>query len=658
MSINKEEIISYLNKANVLINEKDLSMKQIYNYTFIKNKHGVAFEYFDFNNKYRSLSFAKVNKDVRKYASIISNLIGNEGKHNAVVLKYTNSPEWCEIFYAILMAGYKPLLVNAKTSKEGVNNLIRQAKAVAVISDDPFKYDVKKIHIDEIVLAKKADGFVSDWENEVIFCSSGTTGDVKMMVFNGENLCHQIASSLKMGYTTKDIMYPNKFGKIKILAMIPFHHIFGFVAVFLWYSFYGKTIVFPSSMNSKEIQKLCVDHKITHVYSVPLFWDSLALQYKRSRDMAEEPIKGYLDALQHMNLHVGAKLHKIVIRKILDSMLGNNIRMCISGGGYLSEDTATIVNGIGYPLYNGYGMTEIGVTSVELSPILRVRLECGIGKPFHGVTYKIANNENSGELLVKSKAIHVKEIIGGVVKNTELDEEGFFHTGDIASVNDDGNYSIKGRVKDIIINADGENIFPDELELYFKNVSDINAYTILGVRKNKKDTNELVTFVGNIKSNDADVVGNVMMQINEAAKHLPNGVKLDQVFFTLNPLPTANNMKIKRHEIKKALEEGSKDFFSPEVKVEEKKVVNFSDDVVVNILTPVKKMFAEVLLLKEQDIKNDSHWINDLGGDSMNFFELVTRVNEEFNINIPDERFTSLTSVNDFVEIILELTKE
>ncbi len=61
---------------------------------------------------------------------------------------------------------------------------------------------------------------------------------------------------------------------------------------------------------------------------------------------------------------------------------------------------------------------------------------------------------------------------------------------------------------------------------------------------------------------------------------------------------------------------------------------------------------------KQEDIANDAHWINNLGGDSMNFFELVTLINEEFNITIPDEKFIYLTSVNEFVKLIVELKKE
>ena len=658
MKMSKEVINKYIYKSDKLIHEQNLTMEQIYYYSYVLNKRGIAFEYFDIDNKYRSLTYKQVNKNTYKYAGIISKVLEGDEKHNAVILKYTNSPEWCEIFYAILMAGFKPLLVNASTSVDGVENLAKQAKAVAVITDDPFQYKIKKITVEEIVLAKEEKGFKPDWENEVIFCSSGTTGDVKLMVFTGENMCYQVVSAIKCGEVSDDIMYPKKYGSLKILAMIPFHHIFGFVAVFLWYAFYNKTIVFPANMNSKEIQKLCVDHGITHIYSVPLFFDSVALQFKRFREICDDSTREYLDKLLAMNLENGPKLNKIVISKIQENVLGSKIKMCISGGGYLSDETSRIINGIGYPLFNGFGMTEIGVASVELTDDVNTRLLCSIGKPFYHIEYKIKNNENTGELLVKSPTIHSKEIVGGVWKNTELDSEGYLHTGDIVTANPDGRYFIKGRLKDIIINADGENIFPDELELYFKNIGNLNSYTIIGVRKNKNDTDELVTFVGSVNLETPYKLKELEDEIKEAAKHLPNKVQIDQIYFTHESLPVSNSLKIKRHLIKEDIESKSDKYFTLEDKCQEKKVINFSDEVVLNILTPVKKIFAEVLTLKEQDIKNDDHWINDLGGDSMNYFELITRINERFNLVVPDEKFIYLMSVNDFVQFIIDWKEE
>ncbi|MBQ0008869.1 MAG: AMP-binding protein [Firmicutes bacterium] len=652
-----KKILSCFQKVRNLINENDLSIKTIYDYTF-EHKNGIAFEYFDYNGKFKKMSYRTFDKLIKKFASIISKQLKDVEKHNVVILKLSNSPEWCISYYAILMAGFKPLFVNASTKKEGVINLANQTHAVAIVTDDPFRYEFKKIYVDMMYYKKAEKDFVPDWEDEVIFCSSGTTGDVKLMVFNGKNLCHQIAACLDMPYETDTIMYPRSYGKIKLLAMIPFHHIFGFVALFLWYSPYRETFVFPSSMNSSEIQSLCVNRKVSHVYSVPLFFDSIALQFKRTYEMSEEPIKGYLKALLDMNLENGKPLNKIVVRTIQKKLLGPSIRMCISGGGYLSDETMRIVNGIGYPLYNGFGMTEIGVTSVELTKDVSTRLKCSVGKALHGVSYKIAGDEKQGELLVKSQSIHSKEIIGGVVKDSVFDEEGYFHTGDIAEIEEDGRVYIKGRAKDVIINANGENIFPDELELYFRDIKDLGAYTVLGIKKDKKEHREAVSLVTVVKAFDKEITDPLVSEIRKAAEKLPNGVVLDDIYFTKKALPVATNRKVKRLAVKKAIETGSEDYVNSNNLKAVKEEVNFDDDTIMNILVPVKKLFAQVLFLKEIDIKNDSHWINDLGGDSMNFFELVNLVNEEFGVTIPDEKFIYLTSVNEFVKLIVELKQD
>ena len=175
------------------------------------------------------------------------------------------------------MAGYKPLLIDARLPREATSNIIAQSHAIAIVTDDVYSYDVTKISVDDFINIRTTKEVSPVWENEVIFCSSGTTGDVKLMIYNGEAICHQLCCSLDLPKETKDIMYPEKYGKLKILAMIPFHHIFGFVAVFLWYTFYGKTMVFPSAITPSEIQKVCQKAGVTHVYSVPLFLLAIAI---------------------------------------------------------------------------------------------------------------------------------------------------------------------------------------------------------------------------------------------------------------------------------------------------------------------------------------------------------------------------------------------
>ena len=653
---NNDNVTAFLAGATDLLNTSR-QFSDIYRYIVVNNRKNVYAEHSSVNNKVKHYKYQKMDQNVKRFASYIKAKIKAE-ENSRIILKMSNSPAWGEVFWAILMSGFVPLLIDAKLPRENAENLAKQSNAVAIISDDNHEYSIQKLRTDNILQCENKGEVSNKWANEVIFSSSGTTGDAKLMIFNGENFVHQICCSLDMGKESVDIMYNKKCGKVKILAMIPFHHIFGFVAVFLWYTFYGKTLVFPKSNTPSDLLAICQKVGITHVYSVPLFWDSLALSIKRKFAMQSEDKQALLDKLIKYNLkeiefkEAGLAANPIVASKVKKLLLGDKVKFCISGGGYLSNDTLRTINGLGYPLYNGYGMTEIGVTSVELSNDVKVRL-CGrIGHPLHNVEYKI-NEEN--ELLVKSPTIHIREIIAGEEKATKLDN-GYFHTGDIVAQEDNG-YLIKGRMKDVIINANGENIFPDELEIYFKDLDLVKNLSVLGVVSKDKALHEDVVLVLEI-DDKADEEGLKELEKKIREIKLPHDTKIDQIYLAKSRLPMANNMKVKRFVIKKEIENGSNKFVLINAKKVSTKTRKFSEETLKTILPEVRNLFSKVLVLPTFKIDDEDHWINDLGGDSMNYVELVQEIDHVFEIEIAEEKYGQLTCVNDFVEEIARLKKE
>ena len=660
MATNNEKVTAFLSSASDLM-KTSKRMEDIFNMTMKRNEKKVAVQYVNSKGKIKKYRYNKMRSHTYELASALSQYLIQQPKNVPIILKVANSPHWGEMFWAILMCGYKPLLIDARTSKDGAIHVAEMSKALAIITDDANQYPIMKISISDLIEEKHRYSFTPTWENEVIFSSSGTTGDVKLMVFNGNNLCNQICCSLEMGHETIDIMYPDKLGKVKILAMIPFHHIFGFVAVFLWYTFYGKTLVFPSSNTPSDIQHICQKVGITHVYSVPLFWDSLALTLSRKAEM--EGKSELLDKMIGFNTckidktQAGIAASKVAKDTVQKKLLGHKVRFCISGGGFLSRETLTQINGIGYNLYDGYGMTEIGVTSVELSPWVEDRLKGRIGRPLHGVTYKIDGNGTSGELLVKSPTVHIREIINGVEGPATLTEDGFFKTGDIAEIDATGGYYLKGRIKDIIINPDGENIFPDELEIYFKELPMVQQLCVLGYSPEHNNIEKigLVLELDN-KATEEDIA-KIKQDIKDIVPNLPHKVKVDGVFLSRGKLPLANNMKVKRFVIKKALEEGSKDYLPIDNQKVAKSFEGFDPKDIEAILIPMREIFSKVLILPTFKIEDDAHWINDLGGDSMSYVELIRDVQEKFNIEFPEELLGQMATINDFVYEIAKLTK-
>ena len=124
------------------------------------------------------------------------------------------------------------------------------------------------------------------------------------------------------------------------------------------------------------------------------------------------------------------------------------------------------------------------------------------------------------------------------------------------------------------------------------------------------------------------------------------------MYFARNKLPLANNMKVKRFQVKKAIEAGSSDYISLDGNQTKKISKKLPKEVLDKYLDDMRAIFSEVLILPLFKIENDAHWINDLGGDSMNYVELVQKVNEKFKVNIPENKYGKLTCVLDFVEEI------
>lgn len=647
-----------------LLRKTSRTMEDIFFLSTKRNEKNIAVTYIDSKGKNKKYKYSLFRKHAFEIASILSNFMLQKPKNVPIVLKASNGPHWGEIFWAILMSGYKPLLVDARTSKEGTDNLIQQGKAVAIITDDNYKYDVPKFSLKDILEETHTYDFAPNWENEVIFCSSGTTGNVKLMVFNGENLCNQIEAALDFQETSKDLLYPKSMGPLRVMAMIPFHHIFGFIATFLWYFYFGATFVFVRSLAPTEVQSVAQKFKVTHVFSVPLFWDSIAQGLERKRALESPTKQEYIDKLIGYNTGKIARKEagpfKAVENTIQKNLLGTHIRFCISGGGYLDSKTQTTINGIGYPLYNGYGMTEIGITSVELSPEVETRLKGSIGVPFHGVEYKIKSagkNKNSGELFVKSKITHIREIIGGEEKETVLDADGYFATGDIAEVDATNRYYLKGRIKDVIINADGENIFPDELEIFFKGIKNVQNFCVLGVDQKGSKNQKVVCAVEVNNNASEEEIEALKKEMKEIGQNLPKGTKITEFYFCRKKLPIANNMKVKRFMVKKGIEEKSSDYISFDFKKEAKATRNFDAETVKNILEPMRKIFSKILILPSFKIDDDGHWVDDLGGDSMSYVELITNVQDTFGVTIDESLYGKLATVNDFTEEVSKLKK-
>ena len=637
------------------------TMQDIFLMSIENHRNDIAISYIDDKNKIVKYNYEQYRTITFKLASKLDKVLNGITKKETLALKMKNSPTWIHMFWAILSCGYRVLLIDARLPKDNTELLLKQSHAKAIICDEINEYSVPRFTTNQIEDNEPNYKFAETWANEVIFCSSGTTGEAKMMVFNGNNMCHQIYAAYGMPETTRDIMYP---GTINIMALVPFHHIFGFVAVFLWYTFFGKNILFIKSLAPNEVLTTAQRLSATHIYCVPLFWDSLAQNIVRKVALEGPKKAALLDRMIAYNTHkisafeAGLAATPLASAAVQKNIFGTKVRYCISGGGYISEKTMNIINGIGYPLYNGYGMTEVGVTSVELSPKVENRLKGSIGRPLEGITYKIDPTDeknsgvNLGELLIKSNITHVREIVGGVEKKPEL-EDGFLRSGDIVFRDGSGNYFIKGRIKDIIINANGENIYPDEIESYFKSIPHVTNTCVLGVRKGKA-SDETITLILEVDNEiSTDEFATFKDKVQEINIGLANEKRVQDVYVIKDKLPISNNLKVRRFQVKDLLKHKPESFLDMNERKTVKTFEGFEASVVEPVIKSVREIFSKVLLLPTFKVGDSEHWVNELGGDSMSYIQLVGEIEECFGIKVAEEKYGLLVCVNDFAEMVL-----
>lgn len=615
-------------KINLLRNS-DRSMKALYELMF-SERENIMFEESD-GFKIIKTTYG----DVRDLADRICGNIRAEvgAKSGAVVGIYMdNSPLMIAVFWAVLKAGYNPLLINMRLPDPTVENAIAALNASAVISDGKrFSINTicaKELHSQECEMPDCVFG------NEFYVMSSGSVS-LKLCAYTAENIFFTIENSNYVLKKNKNFKKRYN-GELKLLTVLPFYHIFGLVAVYFWFAFFSCTFVCLNSLSPSILQNTIKRHKVTHIFAVPLFWNSvkaraLAEINARGEKTAKRFEKGLAASVKLGNSPAGKIFRRAVFGEVREGLFGDSICCMISGGGTISNDTLRFFNGIGYPLINGYGMSEMGITSVELSPSFKKIISGSIGVPFPSVLYKIRD----GELFVESRSGASYIIENGKkvpLKNT------WYKTSDLAAQKD-GRYYLLGRKDDLIVSVTGENINPNEAEQALS-VCGIDSLCLIGGSDNSLPV-LLASVSGHVDDKRAaEITASIKAKIAEQNLVFQIG-KIDIV---LEPLIRGNDFKFNRKQIRRDYYDGRLKLFAPSKKRETAE----SDE----LKEKIRQYFAEALGKNAENVGDGTDFFMDEGGTSIDYFALISRLQEDFRIEFPVVADNAVKTVDDMTEYI------
>lgn len=335
------------------------------------------FEY-DEGEKTIKVSYPEAKQRIREVAFYIEKELGY--KDQFVGLNIDNSPNWVIGFWAILMSGNKPLLINQRHPKELTASILKTLKVQALLNDGQNEdYGLKSMQI-ATISEKVEENHEFKFANEIALSTSGTSMKEKICVYSGKELLAQLSN-------TEYVLSKNREAKrmykktIKLLVFLPFYHIFGLIAVYFWFTYFGYTLVFLKDYSPNTILHTVRKHEVTHLFGVPLLWHTIEDEvrkqvHQRGEKLEDKFNKGItkINNLQNKNFGLGIRIARRAMKEVRSSLFGDSVKFCISGGSYLRKSTIELMSGLGYPLYNGYGTSEIGITSVELSKKPRDRM--------------------------------------------------------------------------------------------------------------------------------------------------------------------------------------------------------------------------------------------------------------------------------------------
>ena len=657
----------------------------------------VAARYLD-GNEEKEITYAEYRRRVFACGKMLRAKLGEKNKGKFVGIQADTCPEWFFLFWGVIAAGYNAVLMDFTLNDEMTAYILRQAGAVALITKAPrnLGVGVTQFTVGQMAQQTDASGFQPSFGDMVALCTSGTTDTSRVFVYNAQAVCAQVLNAEMLYHANKRIICDEP---RRQLAFLPYHHIFGFMVCLQWIHFLGYETVYLKDRSPKCIQETAQRFKITHLMAVPLLANNLsvALNKKvaketRFKRAAFKTLRGLSLTLQSIAPGFGLDFARnVLFKSVTSQILGPEVRCVILGGSHTPKEHMRTLSALGYFTVSGFGMTETGITSVETNMNVITRTSGSVGRPLASAEYRVQSDgekSNRGEMYIRGNTIHTGRLVEGKLLPPALDEEGWFRTGDVVRLEKGNRMYVEGRAKDVIINESGENVYPDEIEDAFGALEGVDQFCVLGVKSRRKEKEEKgilshiphphlpgkkkgavdyedITLVINLGQHfkDSDYIAGIMAQVRKINASLPAVKRVSRVLATPEKFQTAGGIKVKRLALKKEIEENKLayrdiDFnrMAEKSSQEEKPLVQEantpSDLQLEEIKQKVRRVYAETLDVAPDQIKDDAHFIDELGGDSLQVLGMSLKIEEQFNVLIPTEEYGKCTTVNDLSALL------
>lgn len=537
-----------------------------------RHEHMVAFQRFE-TDGFTRITYADVLHRVEAVAGRLAAI--GIGKSARVMLGASNHPDWPIAYFGIIRAGATVVPIDCNLEVDPLSNLLRASGAKVLLCDKEFWEKSGKsaldsapgvAHVDLHTISDLLDApppperptLLGDDLASIIY-TSGTTGTPKGVMLTHRNFCNMLASLAPI--------FPLSDGD-RVLSVLPLHHTFEFSCGLLLPFSRGARVIYLDELSSDRLSAAMRESRVTAMVGVPALWQLLERRIHGEVRELGSVAETTFDMALGLNRLLGEKLGINVGRALFGRVhqaFGGSLRFIISGGSALPPDTAKLFDGLGLPLAEGYGLTEA-------APVLTVaEAKSGskggnVGKPIPGIEIKIASPDANGvgEVLARGPNVMVGYVDNQEATSQTIDADGWLHTGDLGKIDRKGRLTLVGRSKDVIVGANGENIYPDDIERTLGNIDGIVELCVLGITDPRGGERAACLAVperpedrGEDPPTTEDFIearSRANKNLRESIAKLPSALQPPVILLHDEKLPRTATRKVKRNEVRALVE--------------------------------------------------------------------------------------------------------